>query len=79
MAEAKKGVSRREFLKVGGVGMTGLVGLSGLRSLTRPEAVHAAPLQQQDEEQSTDNHGRPGTVGMVDHEANGFPPDGDPL
>jgi len=74
MAEAKKGVSRREFLKVGGVGMTGLVGLSGLRSLTGAEAVHAAPPQQQDDEQATDNHGRPGTVGTVDHEANGFHP-----
>jgi FtsP/CotA-like multicopper oxidase with cupredoxin domain len=74
MAEAKKGVTRREFLKVGGAGMTGLVGLSGLRSLTRPEAAYAAPPQQQDDEQSTDNHGRPGTVGTVDHEANGFHP-----
>ena len=74
MAEAKKGVTRREFLKVGGAGMTGLVGLSGLRSLSRPEAVHAAPPQQQDDEQSTHDHGRPGTVGTVDHEANGFHP-----
>jgi len=74
MAEAKKGVSRREFLKVGGVSMTGLVGLAGLHSLTRPEAVQAAPLQHQEEEEMTHDHGMAGTVGMVDHEANGFHP-----
>ncbi len=74
MAEAKKGVSRREFLKVGGAGMTGLVGLAGLHTLIRPEAVQAAPPLRQEEEGMTHDHGMAGTVGMVDHEANGFHP-----
>ena len=88
----KAGVTRRDFLKIGGAGVAGLAGAVGLGGLsTRGVSSHsigeeygdhehlahlaeglqpATPQQQSDEHA----HGMNGTVGMVDHEANGFHP-----
>ena len=73
MAEEKARVSRREFLKVGGAGMTGLVGLAGIRALNAPEATSASTAKLNGDSHAH-GHGRPGTVGQVNHEANGFHP-----
>lgn len=68
--EKIKGVSRRDFLKAGGVGVAGLAGLTSLRGLstTGTEAAY------QSEHDHEEGHGAMGTVGQVDHEANGFTP-----
>lgn len=71
MKESEKGVSRREFLKAGGIGMAGLASIGGLRTLGNSEASMAPPHQEDD---GAHDHGNPGTVGQVDHEANGFHP-----
>lgn len=64
-----KGISRRDFLKAGGVGAAGLAGAARLRGLTRtvPAAAHSQDYDEQE-------HGAMMTVGQVDHEANGFHP-----
>ena len=74
MEENKKGVSRRDFLKVGGIGMAGLAGISALGSEKAPGTVEAMALSQQDEVNAALAHGVPGVVGEVDYEANGFNP-----
>jgi hypothetical protein len=68
--EKIKSVSRRDFLKVGGVGVASLAGLASLRGLSTAgtEAAH------QSEHDHAEDHGAMGTVGQVDHEANGFTP-----
>lgn len=71
MDEDKKGVSRRDFLRVGSIGVAGLAGITGLRALTKPTSANALPPYQED---VTHNHGGAGVVGQVDHEANGFHP-----
>lgn len=71
MKEKKRGVSRREFLSVGGLGVASLASLTGLRSLTHPNAGEFSPPHQED---GGMDHGHPGTVGQVDHQANGFNP-----
>ncbi len=67
-----KSVSRRDFLKVGGLALFGTAGVVALNKKNDPKPhVHnspSSPLMQ---------HGdgiMPGTVGEVDHEANGFNP-----
>jgi len=66
-AERRKGrVTRRDFLKAGGAGVAAAAGGIGIRSLTsKPDglAAHAGH-----------DAGAMGTVGQVDHEANGFHP-----
>ncbi len=71
MKESETGVSRREFLQAGGIGMAGLASFGGLRALGNSEAAMAPDHQEDD---GAHNHGSPGTVGQVDHEANGFHP-----
>lgn len=73
MKEENKGVSRRDFLKVGGVGMAGLAGISGLNSLSQP-VESGGMVAAQEEESPMHDHGQPGAVGQVDNEANGFSP-----
>lgn len=64
-------VSRRDFLRAGGMGMAGLVGLAGLHSVTSPAAASAGT----DNESHTGlGHGEAGVVGQVDHATNGFTP-----
>src|SRR5215213_6431433 len=69
-------LSRRDFLKVGGLAVLGTAGATALTQPSQPEHVHenhndvhtAHAMQQAD-------HGDlPGTVGEVDHEKNGFNP-----
>ena len=66
----KNGLSRRDFLRVGGAGVAGLSGLATLGGLNVPKATNPS---QQDEH--IDGHGTAGTVGTVNHEANGFTPE----
>ena len=67
-AEHENGrVTRRDFLKVGGAGVAAAAGGLGIRSLA---SRTAAPPEQHPEHTS----GALGTVGQVDHEANGFHP-----
>jgi FtsP/CotA-like multicopper oxidase with cupredoxin domain len=74
MEENKKGVSRRDFLKAGSIGMAGLAGISGLTALKEPATSDALALSQQDEVSGPHDHSGAGVVGQVDHEANGFNP-----
>jgi FtsP/CotA-like multicopper oxidase with cupredoxin domain len=81
----KSGVSRREFLKAGGFGLAGLAGALGLRGLAQtPEPSPTAhdghtptPAAGDGAYQAAHpvvDHGGMGTVGQVDHAANGFDP-----
>ncbi len=65
MNEKGKGVSRRDFLRAGGLGVAGLAGGLGAGSLARP-AAQADPTAM--------THGGMGTVGQVDHARNRFHP-----
>ncbi|MCL4262612.1 MAG: multicopper oxidase domain-containing protein [Anaerolineae bacterium] len=64
-------VSRREFLRAGGIGAAGLVGIAGLRGLMGPTAVIA---QTDDPHAEHNGHGDAGTVGQINHAANEFDP-----
>lgn len=72
MNSSKKKVSRRNFLRAGGIGVTGLASFTGFHALTNPTTIEAQPTLQ--EKDSEHEHGMPGVVGEVDHEANGFHP-----
>ena len=74
MDESKKGVSRRDFLRAGSIGMAVLAGITELRALTKPAAANALPPYQESEGAVIHDHGGAGVVGQVDHEANGFHP-----
>ena len=71
MTKEKFILSRRNFLKTSGFGLAGLAGLIGLR-YGQQTAPHAASAPHQTEHEM--GHGMPGTVGTVDHAANGFDP-----
>lgn len=68
MGTRQKGVTRRDFLKIGSAGMAGIAGVAGLRA--------AAPAPARVERlQDDQGHGHAAaTVGEVDHERNGFHP-----
>jgi len=71
-----KKVSRRDFLKTAlgsGLAITGLAGISANKNVSALPQV-AGDLSIASHENSHDDHGNPGTVGQVDHEANGFDP-----
>ena len=70
-----KPLSRRDFLKVGGLAVLGTAGATTLtrnnqqHTTDRPSQAHTSHVMQQG------GHGDlPGTMGEVDHEANGFNP-----
>jgi manganese oxidase len=69
MKDKENGVSRRDFLKIGGAGVAGFASVAGLRAATVSPPAQATPMQ---------GHGDDGhkamTVGQVDHERNGFHP-----
>jgi len=67
----RKLVSRRDFLRAGGMGMAGLVGLAGLHGVSSPEV---APSVRKNGSHGDHGHGEAGMVGQVDHAANGFTP-----
>src|SRR5262245_52130249 len=67
--------TRRDFLKAGGLTLLGAAGANALSHLGHDhgngnDKVLAAPASQHDGHSGT----LPGTVGEVDHEANGFDP-----
>lgn len=65
-------ISRRAFLKVGGIGAVGIVGLARLQTLSSP--THAAAQADDSAYLPHNDHAIAGTVGEVDHAANGFHP-----
>ena len=71
-----KKITRRDFLKTAfgsGLAVTGLAGISSSKNvLTLSPADGDLSLAQH--EGSHNDHGNPGTVGQVDHDANGFDP-----
>lgn len=71
MKEPEKGVSRREFIKAGGIGMAGLASFGGLQALGNSQAAASPPKQENDD---AHDHGHPGAMGEVDHEVNEFHP-----
>ena len=66
----QNGLSRRSFLRAGGISIAGLAGLIGLREAAAPGSVSA---QSSGAEPHT-AHGGMGMVGQVDHAANQFDP-----
>jgi FtsP/CotA-like multicopper oxidase with cupredoxin domain len=72
MNEIVKRISRRGFLKTGSFGVAGLAGFAGLRGLGVSSSAAIQDSEQSDHDVSS--HGTPGTVGQVDHAANGFEP-----
>ena len=77
MRKVDKGVSRRDFLRTGSLGVAGLAGLAGWGATAAdPNSPHAGNGHQAAEAAAAveHNHGGAGTVGEVDHEANGFDP-----
>lgn len=70
MKRWKQGVSRREFLRVGGLGAAGLAGIAGWQAATKASSLHADQV----ETAVNHNHGGAGMVGEVNHAANGFDP-----
>jgi FtsP/CotA-like multicopper oxidase with cupredoxin domain len=63
-------LSRRSFLRVGGMGIAGLATLTGLREAALPNSVTA----QANDTESHAEHGGLGVVGKVDHAFNQFDP-----
>lgn len=74
--EHLKSLSRRDFLKTAVGGGLATAGLAGIANSKRVAAISpmAEYLDIQQHEGAQDNHGRPGTIGQVDHQANGFDP-----
>lgn len=69
MNHQPKGVSRRDFLKIGSAGMAGFAGIAGLRAVAPASPPHTEGRQAHDGSDHTAM-----TVGHVDHERNGFHP-----
>ena len=71
-----KKLSRRDFLKTAvgsGLAITGLAGISANKNVSALSQGDGA-LSIAGHGDSHNDHGNPGTVGQVDHEANGFNP-----
>src|SRR5688500_14117436 len=72
-----KPLSRRDFLKVGGVAVLGTAGATALAQKTPSHQHQHDPLNEVQTShlmQQGDHGDLPGTVGEVDHEKNGFNP-----
>lgn len=65
-------ISRRAFLKVGSIGAVGMAGLARLQTLSSP--THVAAQADDSAYLPHNDHTIAGTVGEVDHAANGFHP-----
>ena len=72
---AKK-LTRRDFLKTAlgsGIAITGLAGISSNKNVSAlPQGDGDLSMARHGD--SHNDHGNPGTVGQVDHDANGFDP-----
>jgi FtsP/CotA-like multicopper oxidase with cupredoxin domain len=66
-----KQLSRRDFLKLGALGVAGLGGTAALSRMQQPAA---SPKMMDMHDQGSPMEGMPGPVGEVDHAANGFNP-----
>jgi FtsP/CotA-like multicopper oxidase with cupredoxin domain len=71
MGKRNDGLSRRDFLKIGGASAAGLAGVAGLRGLNGTLPVEAAQVPPGEDGHSDHVFG---AVGAVDHAANGFTP-----
>jgi FtsP/CotA-like multicopper oxidase with cupredoxin domain len=71
-----KPLSRRDFLKVGGLAFLGTAGATALTQQTKHDHVHENNNNEYASHtmQQGDHGDLPGTVGEVDHEKNGFNP-----
>ncbi|MEW6406952.1 MAG: twin-arginine translocation signal domain-containing protein, partial [Chloroflexota bacterium] len=71
-----KPLSRRDFLKVGGLAVLGTAGATALTQQGHQHpSTQAVSLDHQPHTMQQADHGDlPGTVGEVNHEANGFNP-----
>jgi FtsP/CotA-like multicopper oxidase with cupredoxin domain len=69
------GLSRRDFLRVGGAGVAGLGSLATMGALSSAADLQTAAAGPQRQDDHMAGHGSGGTVGQVDHEANGFTPE----
>ena len=71
-----KPLSRRDFLKVGGLAFLGTAGATALTQQTKHDHVHENNSNEHaSHTMKQGDHGDlPGTVGEVDHEKNGFNP-----
>ena len=72
-----KKFSRRDFIKVGGLALLGTAGAVTANQTSSANQDHAKPnkaLHTSHVMQQGDHGDLPGTVGEVDHEANGFNP-----
>lgn len=71
-----KKLSRRDFLKTAfgsGLAITGLAGISANKNVSAlPQGDGVLSIASHGD--SFNDHGNPGTVGLVDHESNGFDP-----
>lgn len=74
-SNGRHGLSRRDFLRVGGAGVAGLGGLATLGSLPSAVGLKAPAAAPQRQGEHANAHSSFGTVGQVDHEANGFTPE----
>ncbi len=74
MNKIKKGVSRRDFLSAGSLGIAGLAGITGLGRLAGVSTTNAAAGQQQADEHDVHQHDGMGPVGEVNHAVNEFDP-----
>lgn len=68
MAKENQKLTRREFIKLSGVGAAGLAGAAGWQTVS----AHLPPAAQPETDSPDHGHGQAGTVGRVDHAANGF-------
>jgi FtsP/CotA-like multicopper oxidase with cupredoxin domain len=71
----KKDVSRRDFIRAGGLTLLGTAGAASLVGRTSPGQAALPPAQHQGHEAGADiGHDMASTVGEVDHQRNGFNP-----
>jgi FtsP/CotA-like multicopper oxidase with cupredoxin domain len=69
----KKEISRRDFIRAGGLTLLGAAGAATLAQVSN-QANAAPPHQEGHEDMAGMSHGMPNTVGEVNHQSNGFNP-----
>ncbi len=74
MTKNDRGLSRRSFLKVGGLGLAGIASWHGLSAVGQNQPVQVLAEPSAQENGHHNEHGQMGAVGRVNHEFNGFHP-----